>query len=51
MGVIKVTSIVKGIKIDQELWNEFKKHCIDLNTTLSNRIKVLIERDLKDGKE
>ena len=44
MGDRKATSI----KINQELWKEFKKRCIDLDKDLSDRMEELIKADCKE---
>ena len=35
------------ILIDLELKNEYKKYCIDKNIIMSDRIRELMQRDLK----
>lgn len=35
-----------SIKIEYELWKEFKKHCIDLEKDYSERLEELIKADL-----
>lgn len=39
--------ITTSIKIDPEMWKEFKKYCIDKNTNISNFLEKLIKKELK----
>lgn len=36
-----------SLKIDEDLWKEVKKHCIDKNTDISEYIENMIRKDLK----
>ncbi len=36
-----------SLKIDEDLWKEVKKHCIDQNTEISEYIENIIRKDLK----
>jgi hypothetical protein len=38
-------------KIDKELKEKFEKYCEDNAYTLSARIRLLIERDIENGKD
>jgi hypothetical protein len=35
------------IIIDRELWKKFRIHCVRKDTTASNRLKELIEKEIK----
>ena len=39
-----------SLKIDEELWKEVKKHCIDLNKDISDYLEDLIRKDIKGKK-
>ena len=39
-----------SIKVEEELWKEVKKHCIDLNKDISEYIEDLIKKDIKKSK-
>ncbi|MEK6843910.1 MAG: hypothetical protein AABX83_00635 [Nanoarchaeota archaeon] len=41
--MIKKTSI----NIEEEVWKEAKKHCIDANKDISKYLEELIKKDLK----
>ncbi len=45
-----MTRKTTSLKIDEELWKEVKKHCIDLNTDISAYIENLIKKDIKNKK-
>ncbi len=36
-----------SIKIDEEIWKEVKKHCIDINKDISEYLEDLLKRELK----
>lgn len=38
------------VLIEKDLLKKYKKHCIDKDIVLSERIRELIEQDLKDNK-
>lgn len=46
MGKFKNKPVRIDVVLDIEIRKQYKKHCIDKNTTLSNRIRELIEKDL-----
>ena len=35
-----------SIKIDPELWKKVKKHCIDIDTDISDFIEELLKKNL-----
>ena len=38
-----------SLKIDPEIWKSAKKRCIDRDSSISEYIESLIEKDLKRG--
>lgn len=36
-----------SLKIDTELWKQVKKHCIDIDSEISDYLEALIKKDLK----
>jgi hypothetical protein len=36
-----------SIKVDPELWKEFKKHAIDLDTDISDLVEQLIKKETR----
>ena len=36
-----------SLKIDIELWKQVKKHCIDIDSEISDYLEALIKKDLK----
>ncbi len=39
-----------SIKIDEDIWKEVKKHCIDINKDISDYLEEMIRKDLKKAK-
>lgn len=46
----KKKDVVWPIRMSQELKDKFKKHCDDNGYSMNKLIKVLIEKEIKDGK-
>ena len=36
-----------SIKMDEEIWKEVKKYCIDINNDISEYLEDLLKRELK----
>ena len=39
----------KGIDIDDKLWKDFGKKCVNNDTTIKKKLPELVERYLKEG--
>jgi len=46
----KQKDVVWPIRMSQELKDEFKTHCDDKGYSMNKLIKILIEKEIKDGK-
>lgn len=42
--------ITISIRVDEDLWQEAKIHCVKKNIKLSDFVEDLIEKELRDGK-
>ena len=47
MSKFKTKPVRVNILLDNEIRKTYKKYCIDNNFVLSDRIRLLIEKDLK----
>lgn len=45
--MVEVSRKATSIKIDIQLWKEFKKYCIDKEIFLSDLLEDLIRREIK----
>ena len=41
----------KNISVDKSLWERFEEKCSKLGNKMSNRLELLMEKDLKDGED
>lgn len=48
MSKFKNTPVRINIQIEEEIRKQYKKKCIDLDTTLSDRIRLLIIKDINN---
>lgn len=46
----KQKDVVWPIRMSQELKNQFKKHCDNNGYSMNKLIKILIEKEIKNGK-